>query len=1512
LTPDTWQEYHSSVNFTVKEGGMKRFLAILTVLATSCGGGQMVETDVTDGHYEVLDVVADIYLDDLGEELGPDFRSEDLAGESLTDVEEDLGLLCNPGDGCFLDPCENNSDCLSGWCVEHLGAQVCTVTCQDECPAGWNCKSVAGTEPDLVYVCASSFANLCKPCVAGADCKSIGGIDDVCVEYGADGDFCGGSCSDEQPCPLGFSCDEVTTVDGFLSAQCVNEAGVCPCTQQAIDLQLWTACETTSEWGTCEGKRVCGPLGLSLCDAPNPAAESCNGEDDDCDGDFDEGTCDDDNPCSEDSCHPTEGCNHKLLNGTECMDGNPCTAADHCVEGACVGTPVICNDDNPCTDDQCDGAGGCLFAPNTDSCDDDNPCTLADACKNSTCQGVDVACDCQSDSDCVNLEDGDLCNGTLYCDTAKVPYQCAIAPATVIVCPEPTGNDAPCLTNVCDNLTGECDLVSANAGQPCDDGNPCSAGDKCTQGKCAGNAEINCNDGNPCTDDFCDPTAGCLHTNNVQSCQDGDACTIGDVCEDGACTPGPAKSCDDSNPCTDDICDPVNGCVQTANDLACDDNNECTTEDHCANGICAGTGSLECDDANPCTKDICLTAGGCDHVDLDGAPCQDGDACTIGDLCQQGQCESGSKMDCGDGNPCTDDMCDDGACTHAANDIECDDGNACTSTSFCQDGICTAEALEICDDGNLCTTDFCHPVTGCSAKMNESPCDDANPCTESDFCKLGECAGTVDAVCNDNNICTDDSCSPDVGCVFLPNTVECNDKNACTLGDICADTTCLGTTPVDCNDGITCTADACFPTQGCVYEIIIPCCGNGFVEPPEECDDGNNVNDEQCLAVCKLPGCDDGILNGDETAVDCGSDCPECEDGLACKVDGDCQSGVCDEETCQEPTCEDEVQNSTESDVDCGGACNACGDGQGCNGPGDCTSFYCYQNKCQTPACDDQILNGTETDTDCGGDCPPCLDGQGCLGPADCANLVCTNDVCQEPTCLDEVQNGTESDADCGGTCDLCEDGKSCNGPLDCISLFCHQGECKTPTCDDQIQNSTETDIDCGGDCPACLDGQACLGPADCVNLVCTNDVCQEPTCEDEVQNGTETDVDCGDICAPCGAGLACLVDDDCIADALCQDDVCSIYGLGQDGSIEPGSGTVTINTTVSPASGTAGETTLTVNEAVQFGTGFRVLVHQTTGPDAGWWEERLVVSQDGTALNLSSALTNSYVTEGVSKAQVLVVPEYETVTLTGQTLTAPAWNGSVGGILAFTASSAVTLEGGVITMAARGFRGKQHGCTYRCQDGWSGESIAGDMGTGSAPAANNMGGGGGQRGQDCAAGGGGGHGTAGANGTNGSKGNCHVGNHEGGKGGAEGGVADTRERILFGGGGGEGGGDEDGGYPGKGGAGGGLVIVKAPQMTLTGGSVALTGETGLHGHQGCGSGGGMGGGGGGAGGGAWLRADSISLGTGLVTASGAGGGKCGPGNSSHPGGTGGVGRIAVRAEQIEGTTTPSWVESVQ
>ena len=92
-------------------------------------------------------------------------------------------------------------------------------------------------------------------------------------------------------------------------------------------------------------------------------------------------------------------------------------------------------------------------------------------------------------------------------------------------------------------------------------------------------------DRNPCTNDSCDQELGCRFVNNSDLC-DGNACTLGDTCQDGVCASGQLRSCDDSNPCTNDRCDNEQGCVYAFNQNPCNDSNACTINDQCNDGSC--------------------------------------------------------------------------------------------------------------------------------------------------------------------------------------------------------------------------------------------------------------------------------------------------------------------------------------------------------------------------------------------------------------------------------------------------------------------------------------------------------------------------------------------------------------------------------------------------------------------------------------------------------------------------------------------------------------------------------------------------------------------------------------------------------------------------------------------------------------------------------------------------------------------------------------------------------------
>lgn len=71
-----------------------------------------------------------------------------------------------------------------------------------------------------------------------------------------------------------------------------------------------------------------------------------------------------------------------------------------------------------------------------------------------------------------------------------------------------------------------------------------------------------------------------------------------------------------------------------------------------------------------------------------------------------------------------------------------------------------------------------------------------------------------------------------------------------------------------------------------------PVCGNGSVELGEECDDGNASDLDACTATCTVSRCDDGLLDGTETDLDCGGPCQGCAQCRACAQPDDCAPGL--------------------------------------------------------------------------------------------------------------------------------------------------------------------------------------------------------------------------------------------------------------------------------------------------------------------------------------------------------------------------------------------------------------------------------------------------------------------------------------------------------------------------------------------------------------------------------------------------------------------------------------------
>ena len=552
---------------------------------TTDGGA---DTGTPDDAFAATDAGSDS-VDDTGGWTDADVPKLDILADTAdaadaTDAAD--AVACPGGFGCA---CVSDGDCPAfSACMESATGKVCAEPCQSgtACAPGTACVNLPGpntaSTDDDIPVCAPKFAHLCDPCTTSATCPSAGFEKVACIGLasagtptepdGAAGWYCANFCLTDSDCPSDYTCAPANTVEGDTTNFCRPKTNTCACSVAAIAAKATTTCASSkvdggATIGGCVGTRTCDVGGLTACSAPVATTETCDNVDNDCNGLTDDtAVCDDLNGCTTDSC--TAGACTFEPTTAPCDDANACTSNDVCGASVCAGAAVVCDDQNPCTDDTCDPAIGCVFAPNTAACEDGDTCTKGDVCSAGQCNsGIASDCGCTQDSDCLNYEDGNACNGTLYCNKAAATPFCKINPATVIVC-NPLG-DTFCAVNTCDPGTGMCSYITQNAGAACEDGNACTGNDTCAAAACTGGPAIVCDDGNPCTIDSCNPASGCQAVPSAAACDDGNACTEDDSCATGSCVGAP-KSCNDSYACTADSCDPVSGCVNApVADLAC-------------------------------------------------------------------------------------------------------------------------------------------------------------------------------------------------------------------------------------------------------------------------------------------------------------------------------------------------------------------------------------------------------------------------------------------------------------------------------------------------------------------------------------------------------------------------------------------------------------------------------------------------------------------------------------------------------------------------------------------------------------------------------------------------------------------------------------------------------------------------------------------------------------------------------------------------------------------------------
>ncbi|GEM_PF-1262744 len=140
-----------------------------------------------------------------------------------------------------------------------------------------------------------------------------------------------------------------------------------------------------------------------------------------------------------------------------------------------------------------------------------------------------------------------------------------------------------------------------------------------------------------------------------------------------------------------------------------------------------------------------------------------------------------------------------------------------------------------CPVGGECNESFCDAKTG---KCATKPAADGKPCagelcTEDQTCLSLKCAGGKPMDCNDNDVCTDDSCeAKQGGCVHKANTAACDDGEPCTEKDVCAAGKCVGTA-MDCDDNNPNTTGVCY--LGKCYQQPTACSSD------LECSDGESA-----------------------------------------------------------------------------------------------------------------------------------------------------------------------------------------------------------------------------------------------------------------------------------------------------------------------------------------------------------------------------------------------------------------------------------------------------------------------------------------------------------------------------------------------------------------------------------------------------------------------------------------------------------------------------------------------
>jgi hypothetical protein len=909
---------------------------------------------------------------------------------------------CVPSNACFTANCEFNVanqafECVQtpincgecGECIDTING-ACSINPDNTCTTNNQCETC---QEDLDTGGAGLGTFSCQP-NDGASCTDSDGIActlGICDETGAcvptpDND----ECADCQRCDATdgcvFDCREGTNCCGECGT--CGEDGLCDsnpaaCTdlcEECVAAGDVFNCEPVDSGDTCDFT-VGGADGFCCVDVTSGLICVEGGTVDNCTACGDD--CDDNNPCTIDSCEVVSGVLQCVNTQIDCGD------CGECIGGTCfMDEGINCGGCGVCA---ANGSGGF----DCEARDSNFECRIAGA--NETCDPAEFcdgeSFDCPANdfaalgTDCGTCQE---CDGSGSCETVIDGTPDLVDCATGEVCCGGLCTPLGTLTN-CSTCGDGCADSTVCTTDTCEDDG--SGGFMCV------NTPITCDDNFSCTVDSCDSVTGCVFTENDALCPDCNVCEPSDPDADG--TTGCVFFCDDTVTCCTEtgpdaclvpLCNSDGTCTYTATDSLCGECGQCTSL-----GVCQIHPSNTCTTNNPCES--------C-QADLDGG------GLPLGTFSCQADFEG---TDCGDCLTCQSGTC---ATTCSTGEFCCPGTDTCVPTgeTCCDDnGDCTVDC-EICGTEGYCVVDptcceeecgeceVCNPSTGnCVNAPPGTPCDggicgdggEAGECLKLCIDTNGNMTNCFPNTANDDYNCCRAvggtfACKPGSGGCFCDvnsncqginvNQQWCCDNNGDGFGDICG----------NCDPGLACVANGgtCSSNAACCSGNCPPVAGADICQPATTTTTAAFAI--QASASCTPLTCDDlPCGNGQDDGCGNSIDCGEC-----CTPRDFCNEGECGT-----------VSDGCDGTIDCGG----------------CTAFpnsYCdtATATCACAAATCESLGGacgTSIDDGCGaevycGDCPvaepvttpapgTCFgEGVVCVADSQCCEGLCRGRNCKD------------------------------------------------------------------------------------------------------------------------------------------------------------------------------------------------------------------------------------------------------------------------------------------------------------------------------------------------------------------------------------------------------------------------------------------------------------------------------------------------------------------------------------